>query len=99
MTSLGVADILKLMEDREGEGESGDEEIEMSLKSDPGCSHATEQEAIACQVALMLERVTGKPVFGGPHNEGAPFVTKSVDPRRPGVNDRMLGALEKLAGE
>ena len=99
MMSLGVADFLRMLSDNEGEGEMDDEEIEMSLKSDPGCVHTTEAERVACAVAAMLERTTGRQVFGGPHNEGMPFVAKSRDPRRPGVNDRMLGALGKLADE
>ncbi len=94
MNSLMVEDFLRLFaeEDAGGGAPNSDDEIAFSLRPDAGCVHETEAEKIACETALLLERVTGMSVFGGPHNQGDAIVTK-------GVNDKMLNALERLAQE
>ena len=96
LNSLMVVDFLRIFAEEDEEGSDGGEvesaEIMFSLRPDEGCVHKADGEEITCQVALLLERVTGMPVFGGPHNQGAPIVLK-------GVNDKMLNALSRLAEE
>jgi hypothetical protein len=92
LKSLTVADFLRLLAEEDAGESDMDDEVLFSLTPDPGCVHEDEAEKVACATVLMLERVTGKTVYGGPHNHVTPVVTK-------GVNDKMLNALERLSQE
>lgn len=100
LKSLMVEDFVRLFAVSDA-AEAAEDAVETAAKhhlvSDPGCVHATQAEKDACAAAQLLKRLTNRVVYGGPHNEGVPIVTKSIPV--PGVNDKMLGALSKLVDE